>query len=396
MSMIGTTDNSYKSRLMSIDFMRGLVMVIMALDHVRDFVFIGHFDPLDLSQTNNVLYLTRWITHLCAPTFMILAGVSAGLMACRLSKVELSKFLLIRGLWLVLIEMTVVSVGWNMAIFSPQFFPSLQVIWALGMSMIALSLLIWLPRKLLIFTALLIIFGHNALDGTLPLNNWRNPAEPMPLWWSVHVSGFSQIFGITVAIPYPLFPWVGVMALGYVIAPIFKVAPDVRKKALLWGGISCLVLFLVLRVPNLYGDLTPWVQQKTLWLDFLAIMNVQKYPPSLAFLLATLGISSIIIAYAENWQSRFAKWMIIFGKVPFFFYIIHIYLIHLIALAIGAWQGSDLLLILQGYWMHPATHGVNLFATYLVWLAVVITLYFPCRAFMKLKMRRTDWWLKYL
>jgi uncharacterized membrane protein len=186
------------------------------------------------------------------------------------------------------------------------------------------------------------------------------------------------------------------MALGYVIAPIFKVKPDIRKKALLWGGVGCLVLFFVLRVPNLYGDLTPWVQQKSYWLDFLAIMNVQKYPPSLVFLLATLGISSIIIAYAENWQSRFAQWMVTFGKVPFFFYIIHIYIIHLIAIAIGAWQGSDLLLLLNGYWVFPATHGINLFATYLVWLAVVVALYFPCRAFMQLKMRRTDWWLKYL
>jgi len=391
-----TTDSSYKSRLMSIDFMRGLVMVIMALDHVRDFVFIGHFDPLDLTKTDSVLYFTRWITHLCAPTFMILAGVSAGLMASKLSKTELSKFLIVRGLWLVFIEMTVVSAAWNMAIFSPQFFSSLQVIWALGMSMIALSMLIWLPRKLLILTALVIIFGHNAFDGTLALNNWNNPAEPMPLWWSIHVSGFSQIFGFTVAIAYPLFPWIGVMALGYVITPVFKVEPELRKKILLWGGVSCLVLFFVLRIPNLYGDLNPWVQQESLWFNFLAIMNVQKYPPSLFFLLATLGISSIIIAYAENWQSRFSRWMVTFGKVPFFFYIIHLYLIHLVAIAIGAWQGNDLLVILNGYWTYPATHGINLFATYLVWLVVVIALYFPCRAFMNLKLKRNDWWLKYL
>ena len=394
--MTDSMSNTYKSRLTSIDFMRGLVMVIMALDHVRDFVFIGHFDPLDLSQTNTVLYFTRWITHLCAPIFVILAGVSAGLMANRLSKIELSKFLIIRGVWLVFIELTVVSVAWDMVILSPQFFSTLQVIWALGMSMIVLSALIWLPRNLLTLVALVIIFGHNAFDGMLPLNNWSNPAESMPFWWSIHVTGFTQMFGFTVGLAYPLIPWIGVMALGYVITPIYTFKPDVRRRVLFWSGIGCLVLFFVLRVPNLYGDLKPWMPQENYWLDFLAIMNVEKYPPSLAYLLATLGISSIIIALAENWQSRFTQWMITFGKVPFFFYIVHLYFIHLIALAIGAWQGNNLMLILGGYWMYPASHGVNLFVTYLIWLAVVIALYFPCRSFMQLKMQRTDWWLKYL
>ncbi|NQZ80002.1 MAG: DUF1624 domain-containing protein [Colwellia sp.] len=394
--MTDSMSNTYKSRLTSIDFMRGLVMVIMALDHVRDFVFIGHFDPLDLSQTNTVLYFTRWITHLCAPIFVILAGVSAGLMANRLSKIELSKFLIIRGVWLVFIELTVVSVAWDMVILSPQFFSTLQVIWALGMSMIVLSALIWLPRNLLTLVALVIIFGHNAFDGMLPLNNWSNPAESMPFWWSIHVTGFTQMFGFTVGLAYPLIPWIGVMALGYVITPIFTFKPDVRRRVLFWSGIGCLMLFFVLRVPNLYGDLKPWMPQENYWLDFLAIMNVEKYPPSLAYLLATLGISSIIIALAENWQSRFTQWMITFGKVPFFFYIVHLYFIHLIALAIGAWQGNNLMLILGGYWMYPASHGVNLFVTYLIWLAVVIALYFPCRSFMQLKMQRTDWWLKYL
>ena len=317
-------------------------------------------------------------------------------MANWLSKIELSKFLIIRGVWLVFIELTVVSVAWDMVILSPQFFSTLQVIWALGMSMIVLSALIWLPRNLLTLVALVIIFGHNAFDGMLPLNNWSNPAESMPFWWSIHVTGFTQMFGFTVGLAYPLIPWIGVMALGYVITPIFTFKPDVRRRVLFWSGIGCLVLFFVLRVPNLYGDLKPWMLQENYWLDFLAIMNVEKYPPSLAYLLATLGISSIIIALAENWQSRFTQWMITFGKVPFFFYIVHLYFIHLIALAIGAWQGNNLMLILGGYWMYPASHGVNLFVTYLIWLAVVIALYFPCRSFMQLKMKRTDWWLKYL
>lgn len=389
-------NNSYQSRLQSIDFMRGLVMVIMALDHVRDYVYIDHFDPLDLTQTNGYLYFTRWITHLCAPTFMILAGISAGLMSTKMTKIELSKFLFIRGLWLVFIEFTVVSAAWNFQVWSPNFFPGLQVIWALGVSMVGLSVLIWLPYKLLLLTAIVIIFGHNTLDGTLPINNWQTPSEPMPFWWSVHVTGFSQIFGSTVAVAYPIFPWVGVMALGYVGAPIFKMPPQQRKKILVMGGITSIVLFTVLRIPNIYGDISPWLQQESVWLNLLAILNVQKYPPSLSFLLITLGISSLIIAYAEHLKSRFTNWVVTFGKVPFFFYIVHLYIIHAIALVIASWQGTDITLILQGYWMFPATHGVNLFFTYLIWLTIVVVLYFPCKKFMHLKMRRKDWWLKYL
>ncbi|WP_448564892.1 DUF1624 domain-containing protein [Thalassotalea ganghwensis] len=389
-------NQGYITRLQSIDFMRGLVIVIMALDHVRDYVHASTINPLDLDSTTVPLYLTRWITHLCAPVFVLLAGVSAGLIARKKSKQQLARFLVTRGIWLVFIELTVVSFAWDMNWFSPNFQVGLQVIWALGMSMIALAALIWLPKPLILLIALALIFGHNAFDGTLPTNNWMPPNSPMPFWWSIHVSGNVEIFGLTIYMAYPLIPWVGVMALGYMIAPIFELDVSQRKRILMAFALSCIAAFAILRGFNIYGNPTQWSAQANSLLSLLAMLNVEKYPPSLAYLLATLGISSLIMYFAESSQSKFHHWMVNFGKVPFFFYVVHLYVIHLVAIVIGKFQGSDLSVITGPFWLYPDTHGVNLFFTYVIWLAIVILLYFPCRQFVLIKSTNKKWWLKYL
>ena len=393
---INSANQSYIARLQSIDFMRGLVIVIMALDHVRDYVHASVIDPLNLDSTTTPLYLTRWITHLCAPVFVLLAGVSAGLISRKKTKQQLARFLVTRGVWLVFIELTVVSFAWDMNWFSPNFLVGLQVIWALGMSMIALAALIWLPKHSILLIALLMIFGHNAFDGTLPTNNWTPPNAPMPIWWSLHVVGMIEVFGVSMYMAYPLIPWIGVMALGYVIAPVFQLEVKQRKRLLLAFGLSCIASFAILRGFNLYGNPTEWSMQSSSFSSFLAMLNVEKYPPSLTYLLVTLGVSSLIMYFAETSQSKFHHWMVNFGKVPFFFYVVHLYVIHLVAIAIGVFQGSDLSVITGPFWLYPASHGVNLFLTYIIWLAIVVLLYFPCRKFVQIKSSHHQWWLKYL
>lgn len=389
-------NKDYTARLQSIDFMRGLVIVIMALDHVRDYVHASTIDPMNLEETNLWLFLTRWITHLCAPVFVILAGVSAGLLAKKLTKFELTQFLLTRGVWLIFIELTLVSVAWDFNFLAPDFFLGFQVIWALGVSMIALAGLIWLPRPSILVIALLLIFGHNAFDGLLPTNNWSPENSPMPFWWSVHVTGFVEIFGIQMFVAYPIVPWVGVMALGYFFASIFELEAEHRKRVLLRFGISSLILFVILRGFNIYGDPSPWEAQENIISTLQAILNVEKYPPSLSYLLATLGVSALIMYLAEHGRSTFHDWMVNFGKVPFFFYVVHLYFIHLIALGIAIVQGSDLGIISRGFYRFPETHGVNLAGTYLIWIGVVVVLYFPCKKFVRVKSTNKSWWLKYL
>tara|TARA_R110001583_G_scaffold48733_5_gene152541 strand:+ start:3786 stop:4970 length:1185 start_codon:yes stop_codon:yes gene_type:complete len=380
------------SRLLSIDFMRGLVMVIMALDHIRDYIFLGSIDPLNMAESHPTLYFTRWITHLCAPVFVILAGVSVGIMSQTRDKKYLTRFLLTRGLWLILIELTVVSFGWNMKL-GDSFFIGLQVIWALGFSMLCLAAFIWLPRSIIWLVTLSIIFGHNAFDGSLPTNNFN---QSMPFWWGIHVTGFTSIFGVKLALLYPIIPWIGVMALGYLIAPIYQYEQTKRQSIMLKVGLACIVGFFILRIPNIYGNPTEWISQSSTWLDIFAIMNVEKYPPSLQYLLITLGISTIILALAENWKSQFVQWMVTFGRVPFFYYIIHLYLIHLIAMIIAQIQGFGWQTALSGFWTYPKEFGLSLWLTYLVWVAVIVILYPVCRWFMRIKSEKNDWWLKYL
>lgn len=379
-------------RLKSIDFLRGLIMVIMALDHVRDFITGIPFDPLDLSNTDNAFFATRWITHFCAPLFVLLAGVSVGLMAERKNKKEIAKFLLSRGLWLIFIEVTVVSFAWYFTF--EGFGPFLQVIFVIGLSMLILAALIWLPGVAILIISILIITGHNLLDyGIFPAETF---SKPVPFWHMLHVRGFTRDLGLPSLMMYPILPWIAVMPLGYLLAKLYTKEAAARQRSLLYIGLGAIALFILLRAINIYGDPQPWSVQNTTVFTIWSFINTQKYPPSLLFLLMTLGPGLIVLSFAERWKGRFFEWMVIFGRVPFFYYVIHLYLIHLLTLAAAELQGLGWHAGAVPIWRFPATYGYDLWVSWVVWVAVVAALYPACRWFANIKATRNNWWLKYL
>lgn len=379
-------------RLDSIDFLRGLVMVIMALDHVRDFFTDVRFDPADLNQTDSALFLTRWITHFCAPTFVLLSGISAGLMHERKSTAELSRFLAIRGLWLIAIEITLVSFGWQFNLSSFTF--GLQVIWVIGASMLVMAALVWLPFWAIIGFGAVVVLGHNALDyGLFPASDWT---KPTPFWHILHNQGFSLVAGLPVARMYPLLPWIGLMPLGYALARAYKLDPEVRQRFLLQLGLALTLAFVALRLLNGYGNPSPWSAQDSGIFTLWSFLNTTKYPPSLAFLLMTIGPGLIILAYAERWRGKFVGWMVTFGRVPFFYYLAHIYLAHLLALFAAEMQGLGWRAMATAMWNMPQGYGFSIGVVWLVWVGVVAALYPACKWFAALKARRKDWWLSYL
>jgi len=375
------------TRVASIDILRGLAMVLMALDHVRDFFSAAHFDPLDLAQTTAPLFLTRWITHFCAPTFVLLAGVSAYLTGRRCSRAELSRFLLTRGLWLVVLEVTLMSLVWTFNVrYDHGLF--LQVIWALGVSMIVLAALVYLPVGEIAAYSLLIIFGHNLLDGieAQTLGAWA------PLWSLLHVS--EPIPHAFVA--YPLVPWIAVMSLGFCIGSLFDLERQRRKQWFLCLGAASLALFVLLRATNLYGDPADWSLQSTTLRTLLSFVNLQKYPPSLQYLLLTLGAAFLLLAALESARGKFNEVLRTFGRVPLFFYVLHVALAHLAAGIIGLAMGYGTALLSGDFMQVPQQWGFGLPMVYLAWLLVVATLYPACRWFAAVKRRRDDWWLSYL
>ena len=384
-----------RPRLASVDLLRGAIMVVMTLDHVRDFFAsaAGGMNPRDVNAT--ALFLTRWVTHFCAPTFILLAGVSAFLYGQRPGRTtrDVSRFLLTRGLWLVLLELTLVNFGWT---FDVRFeFLTLQVIWAIGCSMIFMSGLVWLPRSAIAALAIAMIVGHNLLDGV--------PAEPLGslgwLWTLLHEPGMlpplagRQIFAL-----YPLIPWVGVMAAGYVLGPVLLLDARRRRAALVNLGIALTVLFVVLRGTGVYGDPADLVVHDTPWATFLSLLDCEKYPPSLLYLAMTLGPALIALALLDDARGRAANVFATLGRVPFLYYLAHIYLIHGLAVAAAAMTGSGDIAWLFGLPMlnKPAAFGFPLPVVYAIWLAVVVTLYPLCRWFAAVKQRRKAWWLSYL
>jgi uncharacterized membrane protein len=391
-----TRKNTY--RVESIDLLRGLIMVIMALDHIRDYFHAGAFQysPTDLTKTNTILFFTRWITHFCAPVFMLLSGTSAYLVGKRKGKKELSRFLLTRGLWLILLEFTIIKFGWSFNINYSMIF--VIVIWALGISMIILAGLIQLPLKWILVIGLVLAFGHNLLD---PLRVAGNGAGAV-LWSFLHQPNFLSFNSFNVFVAYPIIPWCGVMALGYCLGKLYEKEVDAakRKKWLLQMGIAAIVLFIVLRYINVYGDPSRWAQQSSGRFTFLSFLNTSKYPPSLLYLLMTLGPSLVFLALTENSRSWFADQIKVIGRVPFFYYLAHIYLFHLVALFATYFCGfhpGDMILNsfvtnepqLQGY-------GFSLGVTYAVWIGNVLLLYLLCRWYDKYKRTHTHWWLSYL
>ncbi len=384
-------DNSY--RLSSIDFLRGLVMVIMALDHVRDYFWNVRFDPLDLEQTNGALFMTRWITHFCAPIFVLLAGLSAGMMAARRTTAELSRFLFTRGVWLIFIEFTVITFGWTFQPITSLFI--LQVIWAIGVSLVVMSALVWTPTWFIASFAVIVVFGHNLLDfGLFPLPGSVNGAGP--LWHGLHNTVYTLDLGFPAFIAYPVIPWIGVMPLGYLMAVLYKMDANKRQQLLIGFGVAAIIMFIILRVINFYGDPNVWVSQKeTLW-NFFAFINVTKYPPSLLYLLITLGPGLIMLSYAEKWRGLFVNWMVTFGQVPFFYYVVHIYVIHVAALAASEYQGLGWQALMKDPFAFPAEYGFSLPVVWIVWFVLVVTLYPVCKWFADIKNRRKYWWLSYL
>ena len=393
-------------RISEIDLLRGLVIVLMALDHVRDYFHAGSFgiNPLDPEQTTPWLYVTRWITHLCAPTFVFLAGVSAYLQLARgKTTPNLSLFLLTRGLWLIFLELTVISFGWS---FGFPYALFMQVIWAIGWSMIALAALVWLPRVAVLAIGVAIIAGHNLLD---PIS-----ADTAGLVWTfLHDGGLvfagAQPIGLAA---YPLLPWIGIIAFGYGLGAIFEQPPEKRDRTVLMLGLAMLAAFFVLRWLNVYGDpvfatgpeavARDWREQGSFGAAAMVFFDVQKYPPSLQFTLATLGVVLTIFPFLSRLPGAVRSVLNTFGAVPFFFYILHIYLIHLLAIAANAMLGRDISgmfnYMINAFFRPELLSGLgfSLVWTYVTWIVVLALLYPLCRYWQQLKAQRRDWWLSYL
>lgn len=387
-----------QKRLTSIDTLRGLVIVIMALDHVRDMLGTPSVRPMDFADADAPLFFTRWITHLCAPTFILLAGTSAYLYGAKglggvsgRSKADVSRFLLTRGIWLVFVELTLVGFGWNFNI-SANYAPVLQVIWVLGVSMIALSGLIWLPLSLVAVIGIAMIAGHNLLDGIQPARE-----QASAVWRLLHIQGLLTVNGTPIIyVIYPLVPWIGVMAVGYVIGPYFSRVRENRPRTLILAGLAMTLIFILLRCWNLYGDANLWQAQASAEATMVDFLHVTKYPPSLQYLLMTLGPAIMLLGFFERVDGALGNALVTIGRVPFFFYVAHLYVIHLIALGLGLYQGIPIAETAVVFIFYPKEFGVGLPAVYLFWVVVVLAFYPACRWFAGVKARRRDWWLSYL
>lgn len=379
-------ENIASKRILSIDILRGMVMVVMALDHTRDYFSNYPFDPTDLHHPNIAMFFTRWITHFCAPVFVFLSGTSAFLSQGRgKTKKEATFQLFTRGLWLILIEVTVNRFGW---FFNVNYsFAVLQVIWVLGCSMVFLSAMVWLPHPLILTIGLVIVFGHDSLDGIKSASLGNNSA----LWLLLHEQGPIKYGNSNVLfVFYPLIPWIGLMSLGYCFGAIFKMPEVIRNKWLYGIGIAAILLFIVIRSINIYGDPSIWQFQSKWQFTVLSFLNCSKYPPSLLYLLMTLGPAIILLPILEKWSGAVGSFFTIYGRVPFFYYILHIYLIHSVScLLILLHQGERM----KDFFMHP---GFPISIVYTFWLFFVLSLYFPCRWFMRIKMTHKKWWLSYL
>lgn len=387
-------------RIESIDLLRGIVIIIMSLDHVRDYFHADAYlyDPTDLSKTTPLIFATRWITHLCAPVFVLLAGTSAHISGARKSRQELSAFLFKRGLWLIFLEFFLISFGWTFNPAYPVFI--LQVIWAIGLSMVAMSLLIYLPLRLILLISILFIGAHNFLDGLHVYGN----NMPAFLWAVLHERGMFTAGPFSFLVGYPLLPWLGMMGAGYCLGVLYAPGydPVKRKRSLIYLGWGAIALFIVVRFTNVYGDPVHWAVQKNVSYTFLSFLNVSKYPPSFLYTMVTLGPAFLFLAYAEKPLIGFTEKIIVYGRVPMFYYIIHIFFIHLLGMVGAAISGrswSDMVLgaawvtdnrQLQGY-------GFSLLVVYVLWALVVIVLYPLCKWYDDYKTgHREKKWLSYI
>jgi uncharacterized membrane protein len=381
------------ARIESVDVVRGVIMIIMALDHTRDFFGILGQNPTDLANASAALFLTRWITHFCAPVFFLLTGTGAYLSLRRKSRSELSRFLFMRGLWLIFLEVVLVRC------FAYQFnfdyrVTMLLVLWALGWSMITLSALVRLPAFVVTALGVVMIAGHNVFDSVKSAN---------ALWSILRSPGFVvNTPNHVVFVAYPLIPWIGVTAVGYGLGQVYGWDAERRRAFLLRLGLALSLAFLAIRWVNIYGDPSHWMRQKTAVFTALSFLNATKYPPSLLFLLMTLGPALIFLWSVDRGTPRTLRPALVIGKVPLFYYVLHFPLIHLVAVATCyARYGT-------AHWMFespdlahypfspPPGWGYSLPVVYLIWAIVVVAMYPLCRWYAAIKQRRSDTWLSYL
>jgi uncharacterized membrane protein len=388
-----------RKRITSVDLLRGAVMIIMALDHTRDFF---HYDaqlnnPLNLNNTTTALFFTRWITHFCAPVFVFLSGTSAYLQSARKSKKELSTFLVARGLWLILAEIVIVNL---LLTFDINFsFIALEVIWAIGISMVILGLMIWLPFEIILAVGLLIVLGHNALDFYE-----RNQTTPFGTTYGlIHRQGSHPLWGKhQLLILYPFLPWTGLMMLGYCLGKVLRNNDAAyRKRFLIIAGISTIALFMILRFINVYGDPSPWSTKGNGFYTFLSFINSTKYPPSLFFMCMTIGPALLLMTWWDNIENGFTKIVSVYGRVPFFYFLAHLLVIHFISAVTYFMRGHS--------WAEGTANptafvkfiqpgeGVQLRYVYLIWISVVIVLYPVCKWYDSYKTNHKEKkWLSYL
>ena len=405
-------DRTIRERISSVDLLRGLVMVIMLLDHTREFVHADAFvfSPTDLSKTNVALFFTRWITHLCAPTFVFLAGTSIYLQRLRgKSQSELARFLVTRGLWLIVLEFTVVrlAVFFNL---DYSFFGVAEVIWVFGVSMIVMAAIIYLPVWAAGAIGVAMIALHNLFDGvtvspatsmagTPPLDAWQT------IWLFLHQPGFVPLLdgASKLFVAYPLMPWVGVMAAGYALGAVYARESQRRRKTLYILGGAAIVLFVVIRAVNVYGDPSPWSVQTSPVFTVLSFLNTTKYPASFLFLLMTLGPALLILAATDrvNGENLIARILIVYGRVPLFYFILQMFVAHAFGVVLGVLAGWDVGFLFTNFPFAadvkaPQGFGFPLWVVYVAWIAGVVLLYPVCVWYGDLKRQRKHWVFSYL
>jgi uncharacterized membrane protein len=395
--MTAPTREPLRRRIESVDVVRGVIMVVMALDHTRDFFGNAAVNPTDIATTTPGLFMTRWITHFSAPVFFLLSGMGAWFLRRRRTTGSLSFFLVTRGFWLIFLDAVLFrfllqfNIDYHVTI--------LTVLWALGWSMVVLAALVRLPARVVAALGVVLIVGHNLLD---PITA-QSLGPLAPLWNVLHSPGLLYASpGHLVIVGYPLIPWIGVMALGYGLGPIYSLDAERRRAALLRGGLAGSAAFVVLRAANVYGDPVQWSGQRTPLFTVLSFLNVTKYPPSLLFLLMTLGPALVFLGLVDGRTPRVLRPALTFGKVPMFYYLLHFTTIHVLAVLTAFVRFGAV------HWMfesptpdrYPVTQPpgwpMPLPVVYLYWIVVVLLAYPACRWYAALKARRNDPWLSYL
>jgi len=378
-----------RARIFSIDTVRGLIMIIMTLDHVRDFLMVPGPSPLAMKTTTVILFFTRWITHFCAPTFVFLSGVSVFLAGQKRSRRQLSLFLLKRGLWLIASDLLIISLIFT---FDPTYhILVLEVLWAIGAGMIILSVLIYAPMPVIAAIGIVILFGHNLLDNV-------TPTPLMTVLFSAVASVIPTGTNRAIVELYAILPWSAPMFLGYVFGTLYadKFDPTRRRQLLTWLGIAFCVLFIILRLANGYGDQSPWHTQQNAAHTFLSFLNVSKQPPSLLYFSVTLGPILLLLAFTEHFQNRFSTICRAYGNVPYFYFIVHLCTIRVINILLIIIQGLPIKFTGFPLVWQADGFGYPLWAIYLFWLLVVAILYLPCKWYGNYKRTHTQWWLSYL